>query len=83
MLHDQLGTSLSNICSSSPLILSNQNTTLFFPQECMDKLDLRGLVSLSVDGPTVNWKLFDLFQKEQAKQYRGEEFIMLLLNVCE
>ena len=49
----------------------------------MDKLDLRGLVSLSIDGPSVNWKQFDLFQKEQAKQYGGEEFIMLLLNVCE
>lgn len=82
MLHDQLGTSLSNMCSSSPFILSYQNTTLF-PQECMDKLDLRGLVSLSVDGPSVNWKLFDLFQKEQAEQYGGEEFIMLLLNMCE
>ncbi|KAL7393201.1 hypothetical protein ABVT39_007828 [Epinephelus coioides] len=44
-------------------------------KECMDKLDLRGLVSLSMDGPSVNWKLFDLFQKEQAKQYGGVQLV--------
>ena len=38
----------------------------------MDKLDLRGLVSLSMDGPSVNWKLFDLFQKDHAEQYGGK-----------
>ena len=47
----------------------------------MDKLNLRNLVSISMDGPNVNWKLFDLFQKDQAEQYGGEEFIMLLLCV--
>lgn len=39
----------------------------------MGKLDLRGLVSLSMDGPSVNQKLFDLFQKDHAEQYGGKE----------
>ncbi|KAK5848715.1 hypothetical protein PBY51_006307 [Eleginops maclovinus] len=38
-------------------------------KECMDKLNLRDLVSISMDGPSVNWKLFNLFQKDQAEQY--------------
>ncbi|XP_028296859.1 uncharacterized protein LOC114458643 [Gouania willdenowi] len=38
-------------------------------KECMDKLDLRHLVSISMDGPSVNWKLFDIFQKDQSEQY--------------
>ena len=40
----------------------------------MDKLNLRDLVSISMDGPNVNWKLFDLFQKDQAEQYGGEDY---------
>ena len=38
----------------------------------MGKLDLRGLVSLSMDGPSVNWKLFDLFQRDHMEQYGGK-----------
>ncbi|XP_059922920.1 uncharacterized protein LOC132469020 [Gadus macrocephalus] len=43
--------------------------------ECMDKLNLRNLVSISMDGPNVNWKLFDLFQKDQAEQYGGLQLV--------
>lgn len=49
----------------------------------MDRLNLRDLVSISMDGPSVNWKLFDLFQKDHAEQYGGEQFRMLLLFVGE
>ncbi|XP_028309552.1 uncharacterized protein LOC114467421 isoform X1 [Gouania willdenowi] len=41
----------------------------------MDKLDLRHLVSISMDGPSVNWKLFDIFQKDQSEQYGGVQLI--------
>lgn len=41
----------------------------------MDRLNLRDLVSISMDGPSVNWKLFDLFQKDHAEQYGGAQFI--------
>ncbi|XP_028297108.1 uncharacterized protein LOC114458926 [Gouania willdenowi] len=44
-------------------------------KECMDKLDLRHLVSISMDGPSVNWKLFDIFQKDQSEQYGGVQLI--------
>lgn len=47
----------------------------------MDRLNLRDLVSISMDGPSVNWKLFVLFQKDHAEQY--EQFRMLLLFVGE
>ncbi|XP_072571938.1 uncharacterized protein [Paramormyrops kingsleyae] len=44
-------------------------------KECIDKLNLKDLVSISMDGPSVNWKLFDLFQKNQAEQYGGVQLI--------
>ncbi|XP_063766766.1 uncharacterized protein LOC134882763 isoform X2 [Eleginops maclovinus] len=44
-------------------------------KECMDKLNLKDLVSISMDGPSVNWKLFELFQKDQAEQYGGLQLI--------
>ncbi|XP_041668457.1 uncharacterized protein LOC121526132 isoform X5 [Cheilinus undulatus] len=37
--------------------------------ECVDKLDLRNMVSISMDGPNVNWKFFELLQQEHAEQY--------------
>lgn len=53
-----------------------------FFQECMDKLNLRDLISISMDGPSVNWKLFDLFQKDQAEQYGGEFVFFIMLVLC-
>ncbi|XP_063761275.1 uncharacterized protein LOC134878988 isoform X2 [Eleginops maclovinus] len=44
-------------------------------KECMDKLNLKDLVSISMDGPSVNWKLFELFQKDQTEQYGGLQLI--------
>ncbi|KAL2098417.1 hypothetical protein ACEWY4_007624 [Coilia grayii] len=44
-------------------------------KECVDKLNLRDLVSISMDGPSVNWKVFDLFQKDQAAQFGGVQLI--------
>ncbi|XP_041668456.1 uncharacterized protein LOC121526132 isoform X4 [Cheilinus undulatus] len=38
-------------------------------KECVDKLDLRNMVSISMDGPNVNWKFFELLQQEHAEQY--------------
>lgn len=56
-----------------------QHFILFFFQECTDKLNLKNLVSISMDGPSVNWKLFELFQKDQAEQYGGKEMMINLM----
>ncbi|RXN33142.1 hypothetical protein ROHU_004391 [Labeo rohita] len=52
--------------------------------ECVDPLDLRNLVSISMDGPNVNFKCFELFQQELTerlfspflKKYQTEEPVM-------
>lgn len=41
-------------------------------QECVAKLNMRQLVSVSMDGPNVNLKLGDLLQKEHAELYGAQ-----------
>ncbi len=41
-------------------------------QECVAKLNVRQLVSVSMDGPDVNLKLGDLLQKEHAELYGAQ-----------
>ncbi len=48
---------------------------VFFPQECVNLLDLRRLVSISMDGPNVNFKCFELFQQEHAERYGGSQLV--------
>ncbi|XP_077085755.1 uncharacterized protein LOC143737776 isoform X2 [Siphateles boraxobius] len=44
-------------------------------KECVDPLDLRRLVSISMDGPNVNFKFFELFQQEYAERYGGSQLV--------
>ncbi|XP_050974815.1 uncharacterized protein LOC127170690 isoform X1 [Labeo rohita] len=44
-------------------------------KECVDPLDLRNLVSISMDGPNVNFKCFELFQQELAGRYGGSQLV--------
>ncbi len=53
----------------------NYKFICFFPQECVNPLDLRRLVSISMDGPNVNFKCFELFQQEHAERYGGSQLI--------
>ncbi|XP_058628921.1 uncharacterized protein LOC131538802 [Onychostoma macrolepis] len=47
-------------------------------KECVAKLNMRQLVSISMDGPNVNLKLGDLLQKEHAELY----IYILHLHLC-
>lgn len=40
---------------------------LIFQKEALHQLDRSRLISVSMDGPNVNWKLFDLLQQEHAQ----------------
>ncbi|KAJ8404749.1 hypothetical protein AAFF_G00336120 [Aldrovandia affinis] len=44
-------------------------------QECVNQLHLRSLVSVSMDGPNVNWKFLDLLQEEHAQLYGGKQLV--------
>ncbi|KAL3063671.1 hypothetical protein OYC64_000077 [Pagothenia borchgrevinki] len=46
-------------------------------KECVDQLELRSLVSISMDGPNVNWKFFELLQREHAEQYGGAQLVVV------
>ncbi|XP_022076088.2 uncharacterized protein LOC127535448 isoform X2 [Acanthochromis polyacanthus] len=53
-------------------------------------LDRRKLLSVSMDGPNVNWKFLELLQQEQAEQYGGAQLIVVgtcglhtLHNACK
>lgn len=43
----------------------------FFPnvQECTKELNLNNMLSLSMDGPSVNWKFVELLQEEHREQF--------------
>lgn len=43
----------------------------------MQDLDLRNLISVSMDGPNVNWKFFELLQQEHAEAYGGSQLIVV------
>ncbi|KAM8766754.1 uncharacterized protein AB9X84_005877 isoform 1-T1 [Acanthopagrus schlegelii] len=42
-------------------------------KECTKELNLRNMLSLSMDGPSVNWKFVNLLQKEHAEQFAGTQ----------
>ncbi|XP_063731298.1 uncharacterized protein LOC134858964 isoform X3 [Eleginops maclovinus] len=44
-------------------------------KECAGHLDLSKLISISMDGPNVNFKFFELFQAEYADLYAGSQLI--------
>ncbi|KAJ8366422.1 hypothetical protein AAFF_G00355760 [Aldrovandia affinis] len=44
-------------------------------KECVNQLHLRSLVSVSMDGPNVNWKFLDLLQEEHAQLYGGKQLV--------
>ncbi|XP_062374792.1 uncharacterized protein LOC134062699 [Sardina pilchardus] len=44
-------------------------------KECVGHLDLSKLISISMDGPNVNFKFFELFQAEYADLYAGSQLI--------
>ncbi|XP_049457018.1 uncharacterized protein LOC125903885 [Epinephelus fuscoguttatus] len=46
-------------------------------KECVQQLDLRNMISISMDGPSVNWKFFDLLQQEQAEEFGGAKLTMV------
>ena len=41
----------------------------------MNQLTLRSLVSISMDGPNVNFKFFELSQQEYAKLSGGSQLV--------
>lgn len=43
----------------------------------MEKLNLRNMISISMDGPNVNWKFFELLQQEHAEQYDGTQLVVV------
>lgn len=55
--------------------MSKRKIMFFPPQECVDPLDLRRLVSISMDGPNVNFKFLELFQHEHAERYGGSQLV--------
>ncbi|KAK1896686.1 Zinc finger protein 862 [Dissostichus eleginoides] len=46
-------------------------------KECVDQLELRSLVSISMDGPNVNWKFCELLQREHAELYGGAQLVVV------
>ncbi|XP_056459485.1 uncharacterized protein LOC130392964 [Gadus chalcogrammus] len=46
-------------------------------KECVQQLDLRHLVSISMDGPNVNWKFFSMLQQEHADTFGGAQLIVV------
>ena len=51
---------------------------------------MRKLLSVSMDGPNVNWKFLEILQQEQAEQYGGAQLIVVgscglhtLHNACK
>lgn len=43
----------------------------------MKQLNMRHLVSISMDGPNVNLKMVDLLQKEQVELYGGAQLVLV------
>lgn len=46
-------------------------------QECVQGLDLRSMILVSMDGPNVNWKLFEHLQQEHAEAFGGSQLIVV------
>ncbi|KAJ8251913.1 hypothetical protein COCON_G00212250 [Conger conger] len=61
---------------STPTLKAEVLWTLY-TVECVEQLNLRSLVSISMDGPNVNWKFFELLQREHAEQYGGAQLVVV------
>ncbi|XP_067234025.1 uncharacterized protein [Chanodichthys erythropterus] len=46
-------------------------------KECTKDLNLRNMISLSMDGPSVNWKFVNLLQQEHGVQFGGVQLIIV------
>jgi len=46
-------------------------------QECLTQLNMRNMLSISMDGPNVNWKFIEMIQKEHAEQFGGSQLVMV------
>ncbi|RXN05329.1 hypothetical protein ROHU_033474 [Labeo rohita] len=47
-------------------------------KEFVQDLDLRNMISVSMDGPNVNWKLFEHLQQEHAEAFGGSQLIVVV-----
>ena len=36
-------------------------------EECTEKLDLKNLIQVSIDGPNINWKMLDLIVEDRTQ----------------
>ncbi|XP_063740389.1 uncharacterized protein LOC134883765 [Eleginops maclovinus] len=46
-------------------------------KECLRDLDLRRMVSLSMDGPNVNWRFLEMLQTEHAEHFGGAQLVVV------
>ncbi|XP_028973959.2 uncharacterized protein LOC114830660 isoform X1 [Esox lucius] len=46
-------------------------------KECVCDLDLRKMVSVSMDGPNVNWRFFEMLQQEHAEHFGGVQLAVV------
>ncbi|KAF4097691.1 hypothetical protein G5714_021699 [Onychostoma macrolepis] len=82
---EQSQLSIASFCAPTPTPLPNTTAELVKTattatsapssadiRECVAKLNMRQLVSISMDGPNVNLKLGDLLQKEHAELYGAQ-----------
>lgn len=79
-----------NLDQSRMIFLCFMAFNIVYAQEGAKDLDRRKLLSVSMDGPNVNWKFLELLQQEQAEQYEGAQLIVVgscglhtLHNACK
>lgn len=73
---------LSGYCDTSCLlfkVIIQSIFVFFFFQECVKDMDLRNLLSISMDGPNVNWKFLEMMQDQQKDQFSKQ---MLVVGSC-
>ncbi|XP_056262502.1 uncharacterized protein LOC130188267 isoform X3 [Pseudoliparis swirei] len=46
-------------------------------KECVQQLDLRNMISISMDGPNVNWKFLSMLQQEHAEAFGSAQLIVV------
>lgn len=51
--------------------------SLYHLQECISDLDQRRMVSISMDGPNVNWKFFEMLQQEHGEHNGGKQLAVV------
>lgn len=57
--------------------INNINFYYYVLQECIKDLNMSKLLSVSMDGPNVNWRFFELLQQEYAEQFGGAQLIVV------